>query len=46
MKKEKNIKLDAEEKEILEAFESGKLEQSEDAKGVQEKHTEHAKVVF
>lgn len=39
-------KLDPEEKEILEAFESGKLKRSKGAKRLQKQHREYAEAMF
>jgi predicted DNA binding CopG/RHH family protein len=39
-------KLDREESEILEAFESEKLKQSKNAEGIREKHKEYAAVML
>ena len=39
-------KLNQEEKEILEAFEAGKLKPSKNAAGIQKRHKEYAKAMF
>ena len=39
-------KLDKEEREILEAFESGNVKRSKDATETQKRHQEYAKAVF
>lgn len=39
-------KLDPEEKEILEAFESGKLKRAKGAKRLQKQHREYAEAMF
>ncbi len=39
-------KLDQEEKEILEAFESGKVNRSKNAAETQQRHKEYAKAMF
>lgn len=39
-------RLDQEEKEILEAFESGTLERTRDAEALQERHREYADAMF
>ena len=39
-------KLDQEEKEILEAFESGKLKPSENATEIQQRHKKYAEAMF
>jgi len=40
------IKLDQEEKEILEAFESGKVKRSKDAAETQRRHKEYAEAML
>jgi predicted DNA binding CopG/RHH family protein len=39
-------KLSSEEREILEAFEKGKLERSKEASSTQERHQEYAEAMF
>jgi predicted DNA binding CopG/RHH family protein len=39
-------KLDQEEREILEAFESGKVKRSRDAVDIQKRHQEYAEAMF
>jgi predicted DNA binding CopG/RHH family protein len=39
-------KLDQEEREILEAFESGNVKRSKDAGDIQKRHQEYAKAMF